>query len=116
MIKPVKGLTLSTSGSYLDAVYTDYTFSPPAGYLLPTGATNLSGTPLPLPKWQASYGASYTLPVTKVAGLEWDEGCLRQWPQTWLCGPTLEAAGAAPRGAAIWRTAVWGRRRRRSSA
>jgi iron complex outermembrane receptor protein len=73
MIKPVKGLTVSTTGSYLDAVYTDYTFTPPAGYLLPTGATNLSGTPFPLPKWQASYGASYTLPWTEVAGLKADE-------------------------------------------
>ena len=73
MIKPLKGLTLSTAGSYLDAIYTDYTFTPPAGYLLPTGATNLSDTPFPLPKWQASYGGSYTLPFKAVAGLTFDE-------------------------------------------
>ena len=71
--QPIEGLTLSTAGSYLDAVYTDYTFSPPAGYLLPTGTTNLSGTPFPLPKWQVSYGGAYTLPVTSLAGLNFDE-------------------------------------------
>ena len=73
IIKPVRGLTLTTTGSYLDAVYTDYTFTPPPGYLLPTGATDLSGTPFPLPKWQASYGGSYTLPFKEVAGLTFDE-------------------------------------------
>lgn len=39
-----------------------------------------------------------------LAGLEWDEGCLRQWPQTWLCGPTLEAAGAALNSMDAWLT------------
>ena len=73
MIKPARGLTLSAAGSYLHAIYTDYTFTPPAGYLLPTGATNLSGTPFPLPRWQASYGASYTLPFKEAAGLTFDE-------------------------------------------
>lgn len=29
-----------------------------------------------------------------IAGLEWDEGYLRRWPQTWLCAPTQEAAVA----------------------
>jgi iron complex outermembrane receptor protein len=60
--KPLTGLTLATAGSYLDAVYTDYSFTPPPGYLLPTGQTNLSGTPFPLPKWQASATATYALP------------------------------------------------------
>jgi iron complex outermembrane receptor protein len=73
MVAPFTGLTLSTVGSYLDAVYTDYTFTPPAGYLLPTGTTNLSGTPFPLPKWQVNYGGSYTLPFTEMAGLTFDE-------------------------------------------
>lgn len=27
-----------------------------------------------------------------IAGLEWDEGYLRRWPQTWLCAPTQDAA------------------------
>jgi iron complex outermembrane receptor protein len=56
---PVPQMTISWSGSYLDARYTDYSFSPPAGYLLPTGTTNLSGTPFPLPRWQTSATLSY---------------------------------------------------------
>jgi iron complex outermembrane receptor protein len=59
--RPLPALTLSTSGSYLDAVYTNYTFSPPAGYLLPTGQTNLSGTPFALPKWQTTTTAAYAV-------------------------------------------------------
>ncbi len=51
---PLPGLTLNAAGSYLDARYTDYTFTPPPGYLLPTGTTNLSGTPFPLPRWQTN--------------------------------------------------------------
>jgi len=27
-----------------------------------------------------------------LAGFEWDEGFLRQWPQSWLCAPTAAAA------------------------
>lgn len=27
-----------------------------------------------------------------LAGVEWDEGFLRQWPQSWLCASTVEAA------------------------
>ena len=59
--KPVPALTLGFSGSYLDAIYTNYTFTPPPGYLLPTGQTNLSGTPFALPKWQMTGTAAYTL-------------------------------------------------------
>lgn len=29
-----------------------------------------------------------------LAGVEWDEGFLRQWPQSWLCTRTVEAAHA----------------------
>lgn len=47
-------LTLRSNGSYTDARFTDYTFLVPAGYLQPGGATNLSGTPIPLPAWQLS--------------------------------------------------------------
>jgi iron complex outermembrane receptor protein len=61
--KPLPGLTLETSGSYLDAVYTDYTFNPPAGYLLPSSRVNLSGTPFPLPKTQINASATYDLPI-----------------------------------------------------
>jgi iron complex outermembrane receptor protein len=70
--KPIPGLTLQASTSYLDAVYTDYTFTPPAGYLLPTGQVNLSGTPFPLPKVQANGSAIYTLPVHGLPGLAFD--------------------------------------------
>lgn len=58
-VLPLPDMTISWSGSYLDARYTDYSFSPPAGYLLPTGTTNLSGTPFPLPRWQTSGTFSY---------------------------------------------------------
>lgn len=51
-------LTLSASGSYIDPRYTDFTFSPPPGYLLPTGTTNLSGTPIPVPAWQTNETAT----------------------------------------------------------
>lgn len=27
-----------------------------------------------------------------LAGFEWDDGFLRQWPQSWLCAPTVDAA------------------------
>lgn len=76
MVKPFELLTLNTAGSYLDAVYTDYSFTPPAGYLLPTGTTNLSGTPLPLPKWQINYGATLALPITEIAGLTFERPSL----------------------------------------
>jgi iron complex outermembrane receptor protein len=71
--RPVPELTLGLSGSYLDAVYTDYTFSPPNGYLLPTGQTNLSGTPFPLPKWQTTATAAYTIAAQKLGTTAFDE-------------------------------------------
>jgi iron complex outermembrane receptor protein len=51
-------LTLSASGSYIDPRYTDFTFTPPPGYLQPTGTTNLSGTPIPVPTWQTNETAT----------------------------------------------------------
>ncbi len=60
--KPIPQLTLSWNGSYLHAYYTDFTFTVPAGYLLPATGTNLSGTPFPLPQWTMS--ASATLAFT----------------------------------------------------
>jgi iron complex outermembrane receptor protein len=69
-ILPLPGLTLRSSGSYLDAHYTDYTFTPPPGYLLPTGTTNLSGTPFPLPSWQTSAIASYATGLKDIAGVQ----------------------------------------------
>jgi iron complex outermembrane receptor protein len=60
-VLPIPALTLNVSGSYLDARYTNYAFTPPAGYLLPAGNSgNLSGTPIPAPRWQTNYTASYS--------------------------------------------------------
>jgi iron complex outermembrane receptor protein len=55
---PTDWLTLNASGSYIDPRYTNFTFSPPPGYLLPTGTTNLSGTPIPVPTWQTNETAT----------------------------------------------------------
>lgn len=70
--KPVPDLTLEVSGSYLDAVYADYTFTPPAGYLLPSGRVDLSGTPFPLPKVQLNASAIYSLPIHDLASVPFD--------------------------------------------
>ena len=70
---PLEGLTLRASGSYLDARYTDYTYNPPPGYLLPTGTTNLSGTPFPLPAWQTNETVSYATGLKEIAGLAVDD-------------------------------------------
>ncbi|NIJ07782.1 iron complex outermembrane receptor protein [Sphingomonas vulcanisoli] len=67
--RPLKGLTLQAAGSYLDAVYSDYSFTPPPGYLLPTGTTNLSGTRFPLPKWQLNGSMVYAR-TTPLGALE----------------------------------------------
>jgi iron complex outermembrane receptor protein len=65
---PTDWLTLNASGSYIDPRYTDYTVTPPAGYLLPTGTTNLSGTPIPVPAWQTNETATVNF-GTDLAGL-----------------------------------------------
>lgn len=70
--KPFRSLTLEASGSYLDAVYTNYTFTPPAGYLLPSGRVDLSGTPFPLPQIQFNASAIYTLPISAIGGVKID--------------------------------------------
>jgi iron complex outermembrane receptor protein len=55
---PTDWLTLNVSGSYIDPRYTDFTVTPPPGYLLPTSTTNLSGTPIPVPAWQTNETAT----------------------------------------------------------
>jgi iron complex outermembrane receptor protein len=55
---PTDWLQLNASGSYIDPRYTDYTFVVPPGYLQPAGATNLSGTPIPVPAWQTNETAT----------------------------------------------------------
>jgi iron complex outermembrane receptor protein len=70
--KPFPPLTLSVSGSYLDAVYTNYSFTPPPGYLLSSSQVNLSGTPFPLPKVEANISAIYALPIRHLVSLPVD--------------------------------------------
>jgi iron complex outermembrane receptor protein len=72
-ILPLAGLTVNASGSYLDARYTDFSYNPPPGYLLPTGTTNLSGTPFPLPAWQTNETVSYATGLHDVAGISLDD-------------------------------------------
>jgi iron complex outermembrane receptor protein len=72
-VLPLPGLTVNASGSYLDARYTDYSFTPPPGYLLPTGTTNLSGTPFPLPAWQTNETVSYATGLHDIAGISLDD-------------------------------------------
>ncbi|HWC62359.1 MAG TPA: TonB-dependent receptor [Rhizomicrobium sp.] len=55
---PMPWLTLNASGSYIDPRFTDYSFLVPPGYLQPAGATNLSGTPIPVPAWQTNETAT----------------------------------------------------------
>lgn len=67
--KPLPALSLNLSGSYLDAIYTDYSFTPPPGYLLPSGRVDLAGTPFPLPKVQLNASAIYEVPVRQLGGM-----------------------------------------------
>jgi iron complex outermembrane receptor protein len=67
-VRPVPSLNLGVTGSYIDAFYTDYTFTPPGGYLLPTSRTNLSGTPIPLPQWQLTGTAAWTVDGANLGG------------------------------------------------
>jgi iron complex outermembrane receptor protein len=71
--KPVPQLTLSFAGSYLDARYTNFTFTPPPGYLLPSGGTNLSGSPFPLPQWQTNATALWATGLHDLGGLTVDD-------------------------------------------
>ncbi len=50
-------LTLNSAGSYIDPWYTDFTFVAPPGYLQPINS-NLSGTPIPVPRWQTNQTAT----------------------------------------------------------
>jgi len=61
-------LSLNFSGSYLDARYTNFTYSVPPGYLLPPGNTNanLSGTPIPAPRWQLNVTGTYSFGAVSI--------------------------------------------------
>ncbi|HEX3754969.1 MAG TPA: TonB-dependent receptor [Rhizomicrobium sp.] len=72
-ILPIPELTLNAAGSYLDARYTDFTYTPPPGYLLPTGTTDLSGSPFPLPAWQLNETATYASGLKDLFGVPIDD-------------------------------------------
>jgi iron complex outermembrane receptor protein len=91
-VKPVPPLTVSVAGSYLDAVYTNYSFTPPPGYLLPVGSTNFTGTHFPLPAWQINDTVAYALPVHEVAGLRWSDLQLT-WHMYWQSNNEASLAG-----------------------
>ena len=96
---PIPGLTLNASGSYLDARYTNYTFTPPAGYLLPAGNTgNLSGTPIPAPRWQTNYTATYSFGQQQLADANIGDISVTAhyyWQSRYLADLALVANGAA---------------------
>jgi iron complex outermembrane receptor protein len=92
-------LTVNFAGSYLDARYTNYTFTPPAGYLLPAGNTgNLSGTPIPAPRWQMNVTGTYSF-----GALQWGDFSANDlsitahyyWQSKFLADLALVANGAA---------------------
>jgi iron complex outermembrane receptor protein len=56
-VLPTDWLTLNSAGSYVDPYFTDFTFVAPPGYLQPTN-NNLSGTPIPVPRWQTNQTVS----------------------------------------------------------
>ena len=95
-VLPIPALTLRASGSYLDARYTDYTFTPPAGYLLPAGNTgNLSGTPIPAPRWQTNYTVSYSFGANELGGLSTSDMVLTAhyyWQSRYLADLPLYAS------------------------
>ena len=63
---PIPQLTLNWSGSYLDARYTNFDISPPPDYVLPSGNSDLSGTPFPLPAWHTNIVASYAFGLHQI--------------------------------------------------
>ena len=100
--KPLAELALSYAGSYLHARYTDFTYTVPAGYLLPAnGAGNLTGSPFPLPSWEMNASATYTLTGDRL-GLPVDDIAVTAnwyWQDKFLAVfngfqfPTQQAAG-----------------------
>jgi iron complex outermembrane receptor protein len=101
--KPVHQVTLGWSGSYLHARYTNFTYAIPPGYLAPAaGLANLSGTPFPLPQWEMSASAAYTMTGEEMGGLPVDDmsiGLNWYWQSKFLADfagfnfPTQQAAG-----------------------
>ena len=87
---PTDGLTLNASGSYLDARYTDFTFTPPPGYLLPSRHHQPVG---------------HALPVAGLADQRDRDLCLRASRKSPACRWTICPSRRIITGrAAIWRT------------
>ena len=105
-VLPVPALTLNASGSYLDARYTNYTFAAPPGYLLPAGNSgSLSGTPIPAPRWQLNYTASYSFGPQSFGDLSVGDVSFTAhyyWESRYLADLALYANGAAQQ------TSSWG--------
>ncbi len=92
-------LTLNFSGSFLDARYTNYTFTPPAGYLLPAGNSgNLSATPIPAPRWQMNVTGTYDFGVQSIGDLNLGDATFTAhlyYQSRYLADLALYANGAA---------------------
>jgi iron complex outermembrane receptor protein len=99
-IIPVPQLTLNASGSYMDARYTDFSYTPPPGYLLPSGTSNLSGSPFPLPAWQTNETATVSTGTHDVAGVPLDDITITAhyyWQSKYLANMTgFDASQRAP--------------------
>ncbi len=91
-LRPTGRLTLTAAGSYLDAVYTDYSFTPPPGYLQPVGSTNLTGSHFPLPAWQTHETVSYDLPLRRLVNLPVSHARLT-WRTDWQGANQASLAG-----------------------
>ena len=90
-LQPIPQLTLNVAGSWLGAVYTDFTFTPPAGYLLPVTSTNLSGTPFPLPRWQTNETVRYSTGLRDIVGIPVDDVALTAhyyWQSAYPAAPS----------------------------
>jgi iron complex outermembrane receptor protein len=105
-VLPIPALTLNVGGSYLDARYTNYTFTPPPGYLLPAGNSgNLSGTPIPAPRWQTNVTGTYSFGPQSIGDFSVSDVQFTAhyyWQSRYLADLALYANGAAQQ------TSSWG--------
>ena len=104
---PIPALTLNFAGSYLDARYTNFTYAVPPGYLLPPGnsSANLSGTPIPAPRWQTNVTGTYSFGSQSIG--DFSVGDVQftahyYWESRYLTDLALYANGAAQQ------TSPWG--------
>ena len=97
-------LTVNWSGSYLDARYTNFTYTVPPGYLLPPGNTNanLSGTPIPAPRWQTNVTGTYSFGAVSIGDFSAANASFTAhyyWQSRYLADLALYANGAAQQDA-----------------